>query len=408
MKRLHSALSYVLAALAVAFLAVAASAETIPGGKQLLAARVYNVTEMTPGVVNWQGVPGTIIRGVDVTHGDGAKWLIHLTAAGSRFDGIRFEGGTHHIDGDGSKGLIVNNCEFDLGANLHPTGGLSGNSQITNNLFNGSPWTGFGLSGENLSDTTIANNLFTNIGAGIHFGIHGASKNLLIEQNTFAGIKNGMGVELVDSQDPSMVNCIEQDNYYDPPNQTTNDSTKLTNFMAFSMAMSRGHGNIYRRNTIHTLTRPDGVGVRIGFETMGGTVTRDAAGKLIPLDPVICSDNYVYGDGMNHVIVNNDGAGESAVIISGNRISGYLQGPSASFPASNRLTLISNNGPNTVLTWDTNRPRPGRNRRIGAPPVVIPPPTTQPIPNPIPAKYEGTIQFDSATGSVTGKLNVKP
>ncbi len=45
------------------------------------------------------------------------------------------------------------------------------------------------------------------------------------------------------------------------------------------------------------------------------------------------------------------------------------------------------------------------------PPGQTPPPTTQPpttIPNPIPAKYEGVIQFDSATGNVTGKMTVKP
>ncbi len=342
--------------------------ESIPAGGATLQPRVYDINELSPSAnAAFRGVAGqTIFRGTNKTHPDGAVWLIHLANAGVVFDGIIFEGFSVHIDGSGGANLTVNNCEF-RNANLHPSGGLN-NAKITNNLFTGNPPGGFGLYGYNFTNTVIANNEFVDISAGIHAEMFGTNNNVLIEQNYFSKIRNGMGVEILGSKTPGVTGWIVQDNYYDTPNQTTNDYASLKNFMAFSMALSTGTKLTYRRNTIIAPERPDGIGVRLGFELMGGNNANVSDRALLTdSDAVILEDNYIVGT--NGWSCNNDGAGPSYTIVRNNRVSGYLEDFRISYPGPGRFASVQNNTANVALTWDINRGKPGRNKRYGVNPI---------------------------------------
>ncbi len=343
--------------------------EIIPVGTTVqLEPRVYNIAEMvlTPGTI-WKGVPGkTIFVGVDNSHGapTNHNWLLWINGDNVNLDGITLKGFTTFISKASgfNTNVKINNCDF-VSACITFTSGLK-DSAITNNGFTGTPPGGFGIYGYNYINLTIANNEFIDITAGLHIDAFGGSDNPLIEQNYFSGIRGGMGMELqTQGGSPGANHVIIQDNYYEKPNQAGKTYDQLKNFMAISAPFDKGVNVAIRRNTIIATERPDGIGVRIGIESGGGTNATDAT---------VVEENFIIGS--NHVISNADGDGPSYVNVRNNRISNYLQAPSADHPASGRVTVISGNGANTPLSWETSRGRPCRNKRYGAvvPPVIPP------------------------------------
>ncbi|HVT89459.1 MAG TPA: NPCBM/NEW2 domain-containing protein [Tepidisphaeraceae bacterium] len=212
------------------------------------------------------------------------------------------------------------------------------NSSITNNKFDGvGP---MGIYGYYWDGLTIANNDFLNGGQGIHVDDHAnTSKNLTIEQNLFSGLHR-MGVEYQGGG----TNLVLQDNWYEKPSMTSNFNDNNATF-AFSIVADRSKGTIARRNVIWAPERPDGVGVRIGFETGG--------------DGTLVENNYVYG--INQVLANTDGAGTTSVLAQNNYYFQVLQGL-----VGRGLTSI-NNGPQVNLQWLYNRGKAGFNRRFTDP-----------------------------------------
>lgn len=329
-----------------------------PNGTVLCGPGVYNLfTSVEPAYRNlsikgsstlrWQGdqivvdTP-TVFRTTGTTvaikfHGDGLN-IAHLS----------FEGRAINCDRPNDtmvKGLVVDNCSFSLSGNdgnsIEFTTGLS-SGRISNCIFD--PVDGDnGIYGYNWDNLIIANNHFKHGNEGIHLIAHyDASRDLLIEQNYFTGLRR-MAVEIQGGGSRTIV----QDNYYDLPVLTPKFEENKDTF-AYSIVADRSRGTRVRRNTSIAPERPDGIGVRIIFE-LGG-------------QDVICEDNYSV-DG-NHVIAAN-GSGASGVA-KNNRIVGYKEGPRNSNDA--RMIFV-NNGPDTKLTWDINRGKPGPNKRI---------PTSQP------------------------------
>src|SRR4029079_1279190 len=71
---------------------------------------------------------------------------------------------------------------------------------------------------------------------------------------------------------------------------------------AFSIVADRSVGTIARRNVINAPERPDGTGVRIGFETGG--------------DGTLVENNWVYG--INQFLANTDGYGTTSCLMRNN------------------------------------------------------------------------------------------
>lgn len=238
--------------------------------------------------------------------------LIHVHARGSDYNGITFNTGLR-------------------------------NSRITNNTFDRIVGDN-GIYGYYWDNLTIANNSFLNGNEGIHVIDHrDSSRNLLIEQNYFSGIRR-MGIEYQGGG----YNTIVQDNFYEKPLMSNRFSQNNATF-AFSIIADRSVGTIVRRNTSIAPERPDGTGVRIIFEVGG--------------DKAIVEQNYSYGG--NHVLAANDGTGTTSVLARNNRFEGYRQS------ASGRGLTLQNTGPDVELNWNINRGRPKPNKRLGLAGYII-------------------------------------
>jgi hypothetical protein len=241
------------------------------------------------------------------------------------------------------QGLVIDYCWFYLDVTgdrtdaIQFTTGLA-DSRITNCVFK--PIKGDNaIYGYNWSNLTIANNHFLDGNEGIHLIAHDdASKNLLIEQNYFAGLHR-MGVEIQGGG----INTVVQDNFYEKPVMTSKLDDNNDTF-AFSIISDRSRGTRVRRNTSIAPERPDGVGVRIIFE-LGG-------------EDVVCEDNYSV-DGNHVAILNTSRNGK----IINNRFRGFREAAS-SFGGRAPNAVVQNNGPAVNLTWDINRGKPGPGKRV--------------------------------------------
>jgi hypothetical protein len=302
----------------------------------------YNLSDQVflKGSRNYLGDNATL-------HGnDNNRHVLHIQQDNTKVEGFTIEGKPIMIDtGSGAMvaGVVINNNTIrntgtgsDNSAITFTTG--LRNSTISNNTFDSiGP---MGIYGYYWDGLTISNNEFMNGGQGMHVDDHSNnSRNLTIEQNLFSGIRR-MGVEYQGGG----WNTILQDNWYEKPVMTSNFHDNDATF-AFSIVADRSNGTIARRNVIWAPERPDGVGVRIGFETGG--------------DGSLVEDNYVYG--LNQVLANTDGAGTTSITARNNHYHQVLDG------LVGRGLTQYNNGPNVNKDWLINRGKPGRNKRFTDP-----------------------------------------
>lgn len=326
-------------------------------------AGTYNVSDkilLKGGGRSYRGEGGD---GTTVLKGDPARHIFWIREDGTRVENLTFDGKAMMIDKPSPvmvADVVINNNVFrhnGSGSDNHAitfTTGLR-NSTISNNLFQNSPIAVYGYYWDKLR---IANNEFIDNTQGMHIDDHGvSSRDLMIEQNYFSGIRR-IGIEWQGGG----INSIVQDNFFEKPRLSSNFNENHDTY-AYSIIACRSVNMIARRNVIIAPERPDGVGVRIGFEVGG--------------DNTLIEDNWV--SGINHVIAANDGEGSTSVLARNNFYENVLQGP-----VGRGLTQY-NNGPNVKVSWDTNRGRPGRNRQFGQPaPAPTPAPTPTPTPTPAP------------------------
>jgi hypothetical protein len=325
---------------------IAAMNASAPGDTIYFPAGTYNVSSdifLKGGGRVYRGAPGdgsTKLVGVDGNH------IFHVQEDNTRIDSFTFDGEPVMIDQNQGKrvsNVVVNNNVMYVhgtGANVYGITFTTGvnNSTFSNNRIENAP---MGIYGYYWTNLTINNNEFVNDNQGMHLDTlaDNTSSGLLIEQNYFSGIRR-MGIEYQGAG----INSIIQDNYYEKPVlssvQSQNDSV-----MAYSVIADRSVGTIARRNVVIAPERPDGLGVRVGFE-IGG-------------DNALVEQNYIIGT--QYCISGNDYNGSSSVTVQNNHIENTLNGPFG------RLTTVINNGPSVVLNWDINRGKPQRNHRYGDP-----------------------------------------
>ena len=118
-----------------------------------------------------------------------------------------------------------------------------------------------------------------------------------------------MGIELQGGGHDAII----QDNFYENPDMTSNFHDNDSTF-AYSIIDDQSEGNIIRRNTALTMDRPDGVGVRIGFEVGG--------------DNTLVTENYVVGT--NAVLAATDGLGSASILAKNNRWADFFRRPAES------------------------------------------------------------------------------
>ncbi|WP_428939034.1 NPCBM/NEW2 domain-containing protein [Fontivita pretiosa] len=293
------------------------------------------------------------IKGDRIYRGDGNAELkapghyhifkVHVNNV--RIEGLSFDGKPIFLDRDGglmNENIVINDNTFKINAAGENWNGITfttglRNSRITNNTFG--PINGDnGIYGYAWDNLVIANNEFLNGNEGIHVIDNGnISRNLLVEQNYFSGLRR-MGIEYQGGG----YNSVFQDNYYENPVLTPNFSDNNSVF-AYSLIADRSTGTVARRNTSIAPQRPDGTGVRVIFE-IGG-------------DNALVEENFSV-DG-NHVLSANDFHQSTSVLARNNRWYGYRIGPSG------RGLTLQNNGEHVRLSWNVDRGKPGRNRRLG-------------------------------------------
>jgi hypothetical protein len=295
--------------------------------------------------------------------------LLHINSDDVTITNLTFNGGGIFIDKNGggfNQNIVINNDVFNLntsGQNNNAitfTVGLQ-NSQITNNLFTGYTG-GFGIYGYNYQGLTISNNEFINLGAGAHIDAQNSSDgNLMVSQNYLSGIK-AMGLEF----QGAATNLTFQDNWYENPVLSSTASQNLNAF-AYSLILDKSANILIQRNVAITSSKPDGIGVRVGFEVGG--------------DNTMVRENYI--DGTQNVVADNDGSGSSSVTVENNMFKDYAVAPFIAFPSAIRTLTLINNGPNVQLDWDINRGRPQRNTSFGGLPITDPGLPAAPTPTPV-------------------------
>lgn len=326
---------------------------TLQAGKSYkLQAKTYNLV----GDVKYSN--GTI-EGVDGTVITGPQRLYIRNDIG--FDNavitkIKFVGTQVYIDQTSgmNENVVIDNNEFWGGAGITFTSGLK-NSRITNNLFRDHP--GHPVYGYNYGGLTVANNELINNGGGIHIDARISSDGLTIDQNVTTG-SSGIGYETQGSGQ----NVVVTDNYWDKPNiKNPNDCG------AFSLILDMGKNITIQRNTV------------LGQQTINSSTQCPRYSFEVGGDNTLASDNYI--NGAWDSFVNNDANLTTSTTVKDNKIMNCGLMPHISFPSSTapiRKMDASNNGPNVNLTWDINRERPGRNKRLGTTPTPTPSPTIVP------------------------------
>lgn len=330
-----------------------------PGDTIVFPGGTYNLS----GTVRVKGGRTYAARDGATLVGDPAKHIFYVREDNTRIENFTFDGKPIMIDKPFNSmvvGAVINNNLFRVratGSDAHGitfTTGLR-ESAITSNRFENAP---HGIYGYYWDKLTIANNEFINNAQGIHIDDHSnSSRDLLVEQNYFAGIRR-MAIEYQGGGH----NSVFQDNWYEKPALKGDFSANNETF-AYSIIADRSVGTVARRNVVIAPERPDGVGVRIAFE-IGG-------------DNALVEDNYI--SGVNHVLAANDGTGTTSVTARNNFYENVLQGP-----VGRNLTQF-NNGPHVRVSWDVNRGRPQRNLRFGQSIVEATPPAPAPQPEPAPA-----------------------
>ncbi len=275
--------------------------------------------------------------------GNPSKHIFHIQEDNTRVDGFTLTGKPIMIDNGNHSGIVINNNTFNMAGNGPDYHGITftttlSNSTFSNNTFNIND--AIGVYGYYWNNLKIANNNFLNGNAGMHLdNLDNNGVNLTIEQNYFSGIEH-MGVEYQSYGR----NTILQDNWFEKPHLSSNFSDNNNSF-AFSIVADKSTGTIARRNVIYAPERPDGVGVRIGFETGG--------------DNTLVENNYVYG--INQVLANTDGVGSTSCLARNNYYSNTLDG------LVGRGLTQQNNGSQVDLNWLKNRGPAGRNTRFTDP-----------------------------------------
>ncbi|HMB96279.1 MAG TPA: glycosyl hydrolase family 28-related protein [Tepidisphaeraceae bacterium] len=304
-----------------------------PGDTILFPAGTYNFSDQVflKGNRTYQGAGDST-----VLQGDPARDIFHIQESGVTIQNFKFIGQPIIIDGGTISNVVINNNTLQVTATGPNDNGITfttllTNSSITNNTF--SPINGFaGIYGYFWNNVTIANNEFINGEQGMHFdNLDNNGQNLLIEQNYFSGLHR-MGVEYQGGGH----NLVLQDNYYENPNLSSNQADN-GDTSAFSIVADQSTGTIARRNTIIAPQRPDGIGVRIDFETGG--------------DGSQLYDNYVIGG--SYFDANTDGNGTTSITTTNNHVENVLYQT-----LIGRGITASNNGPGVQVTWDINRGKP--------------------------------------------------
>lgn len=345
--------------------------------------QLLNVPQLT-GNTKIRGNGKTVLQTVQGPDGYG----IHITGDGVEISGcIITNGGGVFIDKPGGSknvGIVIDNNEFRInpGSGQYRNGisfttGLQ-DSSITNNLFADIP--SFGVYGYGYNNLTLANNEFQNCAAAAHIDSPGSAgqgnnNGLFAKENYITGT-SGMGLEFQGNGN----NVQVLDNWFEHPRLQT-DASKNTGCMAFSIIMDKGSNILIQRNGVVAPERPDKLGARVGFE-LGG-------------DNSLCSDNYI--NGIDITAADNDGEGTGSVTFKDNLLLNFLSSDYQAFPAPNRTYVHQNNGPNVKLTWDFNRPKPGRNK-------VVPVPNPTPVPTPA-----FTVTFNATTmtfGNITAGAEI--
>jgi hypothetical protein len=357
----------------------AAVRATAPGDTILFPSGVTDLPDgfTVPGNRTYLGQNGAIIRG---RHGQG--FLMHLEGDNATVRGLTFEGGGLFIDrlgGGRVSGITVDGNTFKLNTWGDKNHGITFtmslvNSTISNNYITATGPSGFGIYGYNYENLTITNNEIVNVKTGgMHIDAYGNSRNLLVQQNYLSGI-HGMGMEFQGTADTLKF----YDNYYENPDLSNNFNDNH-NTLAYSFILDKSRNIEVKRNTAIAGNRPDGAGCRLGFE-LGG-------------DNALVEDNYV--NGTQVAAYNSDGVGTTSMIVRNNRWQNVQVGDYMAFPGPGRTYSRSNNGANTVLSWDINRPKPGINRSVGV--TGTPPaPTPSPLPTSGPVQYASDVTWSSA------------
>lgn len=326
-----------------------------------------------PAGRNLKGQNGATIKGKG-----GEGYLVKVIGDNHSITNLTIEGGGLFLNKSGGRNtnVTIDYNVFRINTSGQQRSGITFNSglnngKITNNYFTGSN-ASFAIYGYNYKNLVIANNEIVGTPGGMHIDAFGNCGDLLVEQNYISGTR-GMGMEFqtTGAAIPGSVKLVFQDNWFEKPNLSSNRDANWNSF-ALSLPLDRADNVIIRRNTIIAPERPDGKGIRIGFEVGG--------------DGTIVEDNYV--DGTNHVVAANDGVGSSSVTVRNNKFKNYLQGPSITFPALNRVFSNTNNGPNVRLSnvmearvASGDRPGIGAKRYDGS---VQPQPEPEPDPTPNP------------------------
>jgi hypothetical protein len=294
----------------------------------------------------WQG-DRVVAQSETILKAKGNKSIFYFRGLDLTLRNLTFDGRALFCDRDNNamvENVVIDNCWFrgeltgDANNAIEFTTGLK-DSKITNCVFD-PIHADNAIYGYNWNNLLIANNLFLDGNEGIHLIAHyDPSKDLLIEQNYFAGLHR-MGIECQGGGS----NTIVQDNFYEKPMMTKNFHDNDSTF-AYSIVADRSRSSIIRRNTALAPEKPDGTGVRILFE-LGGHGFR-------------CLDNYTVG-GQNVVSVN--GANATGTVHH-NRFRDF-QNPPTNFNGAGALIL--DNSPDAKLTWDVNRGKPGPNKRLAA------------------------------------------
>jgi hypothetical protein len=303
----------------------------LPDGLKLVGDRTY------------QGIDGATLRGKN-----DEGWLLKFRGDDATFTGLTLEGGGLFMEQRAdnwrfNRRIVIDNNVFrldtnggDLGSGIAFTTGLE-DSRITNNSFTGDCGV-FAIYGYNYDGLTISNNEVVDTTAGFHIDAHGASDHLVVSKNYISGVR-GMGMEF----QGSATNLKFLDNVYEHP-RLSSDYNRNLNSMAFSLILDKSSDIEIKRNMVIAPERPDGTGCRVGFEVGG--------------DNTIVEDNYI--NGVSITAYCTDGSGSASVTMRNNKFMNYQHGDYIAFPSGNRTYSSSNNGPDTQLSWDVNRAKPGR------------------------------------------------
>ena len=338
---------------------IAAMRQASPGDTISIPAGDWNINRRID-LKNNISIVGAGQKTTNIQVADGIH-AFRMTGQGNTLSDMHVIGGLLFIDGVGSRGVknlnILRNYveQFDHGSQIG-TGGGGGaigapgsrvdNVTIADNTFINARrgmamymWTG--------DNWLIADNAFLDTNGGIKSNNAGATAhNIRILRNYWSGTSR-MGAELQGQVDGFWF----QDNFYENPVMSSNFQDNISTF-AFSLIY---HGVTTRnahinRNTVLAPQRPDGTGVRLAFE--GGN----------DLD---ISDNYINGIGTVTSVFMGDSSGGATTsnigytYVQNNKVVDAKHGIGSAYGPIRQKAIYRNNGPDTVLSWDINRGRPG-------------------------------------------------